>query len=65
MHRGLGHHAIRTGAAQQRIWGRMNNVKNHRRVIVRTRATIFIFAAVMAALAGCSAITVSTASSTM
>ena len=31
----------------------MNNVQNSRRVIVCTRATIFIFAAVMAGLAGC------------
>jgi uncharacterized protein (DUF885 family) len=30
----------------------MNNAQNHRRVIIRTRATIFIFA-VMARLAGC------------
>jgi uncharacterized protein (DUF885 family) len=55
MHRGLGHHADRAAAAQHRNWGRMNKVKNHRRVIVRTRATIFIFAAVVAALAGCAA----------
>ena len=31
----------------------MNNVRNHRGVIVRTRATIFVFAAVMAGVAGC------------
>ena len=33
----------------------MNNVHDHRRVIARARATIFIFAAVMAGLAGCAA----------
>ena len=31
----------------------MNNVRHHRGVIVRTRATIFVFAAVMASVAGC------------
>jgi uncharacterized protein (DUF885 family) len=31
----------------------MSNVRNHRGVIVRTRATIFVFAAVMAGVAGC------------
>jgi uncharacterized protein (DUF885 family) len=41
------------GAAQLRNWGRMNTVKNHRRVLAQTRATIFVFAAAMAGLAGC------------
>jgi uncharacterized protein (DUF885 family) len=31
----------------------MNNVRHHHGVIVRTRATIFVFAAVMASVAGC------------
>jgi uncharacterized protein (DUF885 family) len=34
----------------------MNNAQNHRRVVLRTRATIFIFAAVIAGLAGCTAV---------
>jgi uncharacterized protein (DUF885 family) len=41
------------GLPKQRNWGRMNNVRNHRAGIVRTRATIFVFAAVMASLGGC------------
>jgi uncharacterized protein (DUF885 family) len=34
----------------------MNNVRNHRGVMVRTRTTIFVFAAVVAGLAGCAMI---------
>jgi uncharacterized protein (DUF885 family) len=41
------------GLPKQRNWGRMNNVRNHRAGIVRTRATIFVFAVVMASLGGC------------
>jgi uncharacterized protein (DUF885 family) len=48
------------GANQQRNWGRMNNVRHHRGVIVRTRATIFVFAAVMASVAGCALMSPST-----
>ncbi len=33
-------------------WGRMNSVKNNRRVMAHARATIFVFAAVMAGLSG-------------
>jgi len=51
--RGGGHHADPAGATQQRNWGRMNNVRNHRGVMIRTRATIFVFAAALAGLAGC------------
>jgi uncharacterized protein (DUF885 family) len=38
----------------------MNNVRHHRGVIVRTRATIFVFAAVMATVAGCALMSPST-----
>jgi uncharacterized protein (DUF885 family) len=38
----------------------MNNVRHHRGVIVRTRATIFVFAAVMASVAGCALMSPST-----
>jgi uncharacterized protein (DUF885 family) len=44
------------GAAQLRNWGRMNTVKNHRRM-AHTRVTIFVFAAAMAGLAGCAMLT--------
>jgi uncharacterized protein (DUF885 family) len=50
------------GLPKQRNWGRMNNVRNHRAGIVRTRATLFVFAAVMASLAGCAMLSAETPS---